>query len=115
MLPTVLAWLHFTSFVWMSRLGTLSAHAPSPRVRLRFVWNASLCAAFLAMWMRPVYTLRAEPPTAPLKSRSLWVRGASWRCSVRKSCIWLPLAKYSASCWAFAPCSTKRASARTRA
>ena len=99
----------------MSRFGTLSAHAPSPRVRLRLVWKASECAAFLAMRMSPVYTLRELPPTAPLNSRSLWVRGASWICSVRKSCIWVPLAKYSASCWALAPCSTRRASARTRA
>ena len=101
--PTVDAWLHFTSFVSMSRLGTLSAQAPCDSVRLRLVWNAAEPLASLWILMRPVYTLLAVSCTAPLNSRSLVVRGDTCSCNVRKSCICVPPAKYNATCRVLPP------------
>ena len=53
--------------------------------------------------------------TAPLKSRSLVVCGASWSWIVRKSCICWPPAKYRATWRVLPPGPEMRASVRTRA
>ena len=92
--PTVEAWLQRTSLFSISRLGTLSAHAPSDSFRLRLVWKALVPRASFRTRMRPVYTLRAWPCDGALEQQvRAWSSGAAWSCRVRKSCIWSPSPK----------------------
>src|ERR687897_168463 len=94
--PTALACEHFTSLASISRFGIDSAPAPSVSTRLRFVWFATALRALGRSRMSPEYTEWAWSSTAPLKSRSLRVLGASWSWRGRKSSIWVWSPKYTA-------------------
>ena len=85
---TVEAWLHTTSSVSISRLGTLFAQAFGESFTFRLVWWALVRTASGLTRMRPEYTDRDDPSTAPLKVSSLVVSGAAWSWKVRKSSIW---------------------------
>src|SRR5690625_6443230 len=88
--PTAEAWLQRTSLFSMTRLGTDSAQASSESLTLRLVWKALVPLASLPTRIRPVYTERDRPPTAPLNRRLLVQSGATWSCEVRKSRVCSP-------------------------
>src|SRR3982074_2488837 len=113
--PTAEAWLHRTSLVSISRLGTDSAPAPSDRTRLRLVWKALVPGASFRTRINPVYTDLDVPATAPLNNRSLVVCGAAWSCRGGRSCMPEPEPKYTAFTWLLPPRPTRRASVRRRA
>ena len=99
----------------MTRLGTDSAHAPSDSLTLRLVWKALVPRACFPTRIMPVYTDRDRPPPAPLNSRFDVQSGAMWSWKVRKSSVWSPSPKYTASSSPVAPRPTMRQSVRSRA